>query len=61
MPQDGSKLNSQCGSAGYTAPELLSNLGYDTQIDVYSLGSIVYEMMSGCALFGGDNKYQVLA
>lgn len=47
MPSDKSKLTTRCGSARYAAPELLANLGHDTQIDIYSAGSIVYQMLSG--------------
>ena len=61
MPADGTKLKLRCGSAGYAAPELLANLGHDTQIDVYSVGSIVYQMLSGCPLFNGRYKLQMLA
>ena len=53
MPSDGSKLMTRCGSVGFAAPELLTKLGHDTQIDVYSVGSIVYQMLSGFPLFDG--------
>jgi serine/threonine protein kinase len=40
-------LNTLCGSSLYIAPELLSREGYDKQIDMWSLGVIVYILLSG--------------
>ena len=56
MPSDGSKLTTRCGSAGFAAPELLTKKSHDTQIDVWSVGSIVYQMLSGLPLFEVQNK-----
>lgn len=61
MPSDGSKLNMHCGSAGYAAPELLAKQGYDTQIDIYSVGAILYQMLSGVPLFQGKSVFEILA
>ena len=61
MPPDGSKLNMSCGTAGYAAPELLAKQGHDTQIDVYSVGAILYHMLSGFPLFQGKCVREVLA
>jgi serine/threonine protein kinase len=36
-----------CGTINYTAPEVLSGLGYSKMIDWWSLGAIIYEMISG--------------
>lgn len=36
-----------CGTANYIAPEVLSGKGYSKMIDWWSLGAIVYEMISG--------------
>ena len=59
MPSDGSKLTTRSGSVGYAAPELLKNMGHDTQIDVFSLGCIVYQMLSGLLLFDGQKKSEI--
>lgn len=34
----------RCGSPGYIAPEILNNLGYGTQADVFSAGIILCVM-----------------
>uniref|UniRef100_A0A7S1J7Z2 Protein kinase domain-containing protein n=1 Tax=Eutreptiella gymnastica TaxID=73025 RepID=A0A7S1J7Z2_9EUGL len=39
------KLRGSCGTPGFTAPEVLSNHEYDHSADVYSLGSVLYELM----------------
>jgi serine/threonine protein kinase len=36
-----------CGTANYIAPEVLSGEGYSKMIDWWSLGAIIYEMISG--------------
>jgi hypothetical protein len=44
---DASRDTGPAGTAGYTAPEILSGFQSDTRSDVFSLGVILYEMLSG--------------
>ena len=34
-----------CGSPGFFAPEMLSSLGYDAKIDIWSLGAVFLEIL----------------
>ncbi|PVV02352.1 hypothetical protein BB560_003195 [Smittium megazygosporum] len=46
----------------YRSPEVILGLPYGLQIDMWSLGCIIYELLSGVPLFPGENeKDQILA
>jgi hypothetical protein len=55
---------SQCGAlAGtppYMAPEQASGLALDRRSDLFSLGSVVYEMCTGQLAFGGGSTLEVI-
>ncbi|CAD8067478.1 unnamed protein product [Paramecium primaurelia] len=40
-------LFSQCGTPGYVAPEILLGHSYDFKVDVYSLGLVLYLILTG--------------
>lgn len=40
-----------CGTPQYLAPEVLSDDGYDNSVDWWSLGCVMYEMLTGTAPF----------
>lgn len=44
-----------CGSPAYLAPELLSKNGSEKAADVYGVGAILYEMLSGAPPYYSDN------
>jgi serine/threonine protein kinase len=50
------KLKSIVGTAGYTAPEILNNRGYDCSSDVFSCGCIFYHLLTGLNLFNASTK-----
>lgn len=41
------KTNTICGTAEYMAPEILMGLEYDITVDWWSLGILLYDMMTG--------------
>ncbi len=52
-------LFQKCGTPTYIAPEVLNNLGYREKADMFSLGSILFNLVSGKYLFDGKGP-QVL-
>jgi serine/threonine protein kinase len=48
------------GSPKYMSPEQVSGHSADNRSDIFSLGSMLYEMVTGVSAFGGDNLGQLL-
>ena len=49
-----------CGTPTYIAPEILNNEEYDTKCDIFAVGSIMYNLISGRYLFYGNERENVL-
>eukprot|EP00850_Spirogloea_muscicola_P021113 SM000237S08130 [mRNA] locus=s237:115968:120950:+ [translate_table: standard] len=49
-----------CGSPLYMAPEILQFQKYDAKADLWSVGAILYELVTGRPPFGGANHIQLL-
>jgi tRNA A-37 threonylcarbamoyl transferase component Bud32 len=49
-------LRAKCGSLGFVAPEVLSGRGYDEQCDQWSMGSLLYHLLTGRPLLEGDEQ-----
>ena len=45
-----------CGSAEYMSPEMINKSGHGLGIDSYSLGSLLYEMLTGFPPFYDENR-----
>jgi len=50
-----------CGSPLYMAPEILRHERYDGRADLWSVGAIIFELISGKNAFTGSNPLQLLA
>jgi serine/threonine protein kinase len=53
-------LTSVMGTPDYIAPEQVKGKRGDHQSDVYSLGAILYEMVTGTTPFEGENPYVIM-
>mmetsp|Transcript_15381 Transcript_15381/g.13121 ORF Transcript_15381/g.13121 Transcript_15381/m.13121 type:complete len:243 (+) Transcript_15381:93-821(+) len=52
--------NKKCGTAGYVAPEVLNADSYDSRVDLYSFGAIMYICLCGKPPFTGLNYQDLL-
>lgn len=48
-----------CGSPAYLAPEMLSKRGADKSVDVYCMGALLFEMLTGAPPYYSDNLKQL--
>ncbi|TNV83192.1 hypothetical protein FGO68_gene12144 [Halteria grandinella] len=58
--QTGQKLYEKCGSPSYIAPEVLKGDGYRHECDIFSLGSIFFNLLTGAYLVNGTTQSEVL-
>lgn len=54
-------VGSFLGTAEYASPEQISTSDIDYRSDIYSLGIILYELLTGTVPFTGPNAFQIMA
>lgn len=54
------KTNTVCGTVEYMAPEVLMEMHYDQTVDWWSLGVLMYDMLTGSPPFGGGNRKKTM-
>ena len=57
---DVQKAGEMCGTPGYVDPEVLSGGMFSNRSDIFSLGCVMYNMLTCRVLFGALNLKQVL-
>eukprot|EP00252_Welwitschia_mirabilis_P016590 TRINITY_DN3663_c0_g1_i2.p1 TRINITY_DN3663_c0_g1~~TRINITY_DN3663_c0_g1_i2.p1 ORF type:complete len:352 (+),score=72.66 TRINITY_DN3663_c0_g1_i2:691-1746(+) len=49
-----------CGSPLYMAPEIMQSQKYDAKADLWSVGTILYQLVTGKTPFSGSNQLQLM-
>ena len=57
--QSGNKVYDYIQSRYYRAPEVLFETGYDKAIDIWSVGCILFELITGTPLFPANNENEL--
>lgn len=57
---DDGLLYKRCGSPGYVAPEILNNLGYGCKADIFSVGIIMYILLTSKFIFFTNNHTEII-
>jgi eukaryotic-like serine/threonine-protein kinase len=60
MSEPGEQDESMTGTPQYMAPERISGEGVDARVDIFSLGAVLYEMVTGQPAYSGDDRFQVM-
>lgn len=61
LPEDiNKKIWYVCGTPTYIAPEVLRGTGYREKVDIFSLGGIFFNLLTGFYLFNIEDKSKVI-
>ena len=55
IPEDGKLLYDNIGTIDYSAPEVINYCGYNEKMDIWAIGIIIFNMLTGYEPFKSDN------
>ena len=52
--------DTRCGTPLYSSPEMLKKQLYDSKIDIWCIGVLTYELLTGKVPFEGEHRNQIM-